>query len=106
MIIKKNGKNYIIPNPKTTEGYKCYICGRTAEHTHHLIYGRGKRKISDQEKLTVALCNKCHWLIHNRHYKDKELKAMAQETWLKNKGGDTKENKELWYSMFYKFYDN
>lgn len=105
MIIKKNGKNHIIPNPQSIVGYKCYICGKPAEVTHHIIYGRGKRKISDREKLTVALCSRCHWLLHNRHYKDKELKAMAQTEWLKSKGGDTKENRQKWYGMYYKFYD-
>ena len=105
MIIKKNNKNYIIPNPKDTIGYKCYLCGKPATEQHHIIFGSGKRKTSDKEKLTVALCNRCHWLIHNRHFKDKELKAMAQETWLKSKGGDTKENRQKWYGLFYKFYD-
>lgn len=109
MIIKKNNKNYIIPNPTNVFGYNCYLCGKPAEEQHHCIGGMGKRKISDRERLTVALCSKCHYGITNHikhyHYKDKKLKAMAQQTWLKSKGGDTKENRQKWYEMYYKFYD-
>lgn len=109
MIIKKNNKNYIIPNPKYVFGLKCYLCGRSAEEQHHIIGGHGKRKISDKERLTVALCKMCHDGItnHRREYnqKDKELKAMAQETWLKHQGGDNEENRKKWYYKFYKFYD-
>ncbi len=105
MIIKKANENYIIPNPKTAQGYKCYLCGGRGEHLHHIIYGNGKRRISDREGLLVALCTSCHWKIHNRHTHDKELKKMAQETWMKYHGGDTKDTRNKWYKQFYKFYD-
>lgn len=105
MIIKKEGKNYLIPNPKTAQGYKCYVCGRPATEIHHIVYGRGKRKVSDREGMTVALCNACHYKIHNWHLHDKELKAIAQEVWLDSKGGDNKENRDKWYKLFYRFYD-
>ena len=101
MIIKKKKKNYILPNPKDVVGYKCYICKRPATCQHHLIYGRGKRRISDREKLTIAICDKCHYKIHNHHIKDAELKEMAQNTWLKYNNN----NRERWYKMFYKFFD-
>lgn len=101
MIILKNGKNYLIDNPKIVQGYNCYICRRPATNQHHIVYGRGKRQISDREKLTVALCNECHRKLHHYHYYDRELKAMAQEIWLANHNGDRKR----WYSLFYKFYD-
>ena len=101
MIIKKDKKNYLIPNPKTAQGYNCYICGRRAENLHHCIFGNGKRKISDREGLVVALCSACHHNIHHYHTHDKELKAMAQEVWLEHHDQDRKK----WYSMFYKFFD-
>ena len=104
MIIKKDNKSHIIPNPKDVMGYKCYICGKTAIAQHHLIYGRGKRQISDREKLTIAICEYCHRVIHHYHKHDKELKAMAQKVWLDSKGGDNKENRDKWYKLFYRFY--
>ena len=105
MIIKKNGKNYLIKNPLTIQGMKCYLCDKQASCSHHIIFGRGKRKVSDREGMTVALCNACHYKIHNWHLHDKELKAIAQEVWLEHNGGDNEKNRKKWYSMYYKFYD-
>ena len=108
MIIKKDNKNFMIPEPYSDKnkrhisGYNCYLCGRPAEHKHHIIYGTGKRKISEREGLTLALCSRCHWNIHHKHEHDNELKAMAQEEWLKKHNND----RQKWYSLFYKFYDN
>ena len=43
----------------------CVICGRPKEHTHHLIFGWGMRKLCDDDKITCPLCEKCHEEIHN-----------------------------------------
>lgn len=43
----------------------CVICGRPKEHTHHLIFGWGMRKLCDEDKITCPLCEKCHEEIHN-----------------------------------------
>jgi len=46
----------------------CVICGMRKEHTHHLVYGRGLRPLSDADKLYIPICYKCHDKIH----KDKD----------------------------------
>ena len=101
MIVKKSGHTYITDTPKDKKGLRCFLCGRVADHIHHIFYGRGKRNISDREKLTVALCYKCHWQIHNNHLRDRELKKLAQEVWLRNND----QNRAKWYRLFYKFYN-
>ncbi len=42
----------------------CLICGKPKDHTHHLISGRGRRPLCDEDNLTVPLCWKCHDEIH------------------------------------------
>ncbi len=38
----------------------CAICGKPAECTHHLVFGRGMRALADKDKLTMPMCNGCH----------------------------------------------
>lgn len=38
----------------------CFFCGREAECKHHLIFGRGLRKLADEDGLVVDACNKHH----------------------------------------------
>lgn len=38
----------------------CAICGRPAECVHHLIFGRGLRKLADEDYLVIDMCNHCH----------------------------------------------
>lgn len=63
---------------------KCYICGNPNNlETHHCIFG-SKRRLADEDGLTVKLCFKCHHnLHHNVKYKpiQEELKQKAQECW-------------------------
>lgn len=64
----------------------CYICGKWATETHHCIYGTGKRKLADEDGLTVRLCRDCHTAIHNSNkdfdrWLDKALKQTAQGKW-------------------------
>lgn len=53
---------------------------------HHVIYGRGRRAISDREGLVVALCEAHHRGTAGVHGRDGEplgraLKEIAQEEW-------------------------
>lgn len=43
-------------------GYKCSLCGRSAEHVHHLYYP--KRYEDDKIKYLIAVCKDCHIAIH------------------------------------------
>ena len=101
MLIKKQGKVILTDEPKDKNGLRCFLCGRLASNIHHIVYGVGKRKICDKERLTVPLCYKCHWEIHHNHKKDRELKQIAQKVWLENNDF----NRSKWYQLFYKFWD-
>ena len=48
---------------KQSEG--CYICGYPYTEVHHIFYGTGNRKLSDEYGLTVRLCAR-----HHRDYRD------------------------------------
>ena len=43
---------------------KCYLCGKTGQHVHHLIPGTANRANSEREGLKVLLCLDCHNLVH------------------------------------------
>ena len=50
----------IISKDKTT----CYVCGRPATCTHHILGGVANRPKSDKRGFTVRLCDDCHRSIH------------------------------------------
>ena len=64
----------------------CYICGRIDSLTvHHCIFG-SKRKLADEDGLTVKLCASCHEAIQHPTNKfdqsmQNALKKIAQEKW-------------------------
>lgn len=65
----------------------CYLC-REKLHmknrgtdVHHLLFGTGKRKLADEDGLTVHLCRLHHTMLHDRGDYKEELQRLAQETW-------------------------
>jgi 5-methylcytosine-specific restriction endonuclease McrA len=44
--------------------YKCFVCGHYASVAHHLTYRYG---VLCSKKWLVALCWKCHGIIHMRN---------------------------------------
>lgn len=64
----------------------CYICGRPADHIHHVIYGTGNRSVSDREGLIVGLCWECHTRVHAKPNKgmDLLLKTDAEKAYRKD----------------------
>ena len=69
----------------------CYICGRRADHTHHVFEGIGRRKLSDIYGLTVRLCAECHTNVHHRPRDYLWLKAEYQKKAMKENGWTTEE---------------
>lgn len=55
-----------------------------AQHLHHCLHGYGRRKLADQDGLTVNLCQKCHSRLHDKGFYDNELEQLAERTWLKH----------------------
>lgn len=42
----------------------CLLCGTPRTDIHHLVFGVAKRKLADQDGLTMPLCDSCHRAIH------------------------------------------
>ena len=42
----------------------CIICGRPKTDDHHLVFGRGRRKLASQDDLLIPLCREHHDFIH------------------------------------------
>lgn len=103
MIIKNiKGKYKIIKEPKNLEGQTCINCDNIASEKHHMISGRAYRHKCEVLGLTIALCRRCHYLIHNKP-KEKDLyrfyKRVAQEMFEKHLGSH-----EDWMNIFNKNY--
>lgn len=64
----------------------CLLCGKPAEHAHHLIYGRGLRELADTDQLIIPLCGKCHGHIHTDSISGKLSKMFGQAVWEKHYG--------------------
>lgn len=68
----------------TNEDRICAICGRTAECKHHLIFGRGLKKLGDEDDIYIMLCHKCHNMgdiesrIHDNPMAEKLSKMVGQ----------------------------
>lgn len=61
---------------------ECFLCGQTyGLEVHHCIHGYGRRKLADQDGLTVYLCRVCHSRLHDLGIHDTDLKMLAQRKW-------------------------
>lgn len=52
----------------------CAICNKQATDVHHLIFGTAKRRLADEDGLTIPLCREHHEMIH----RNKELQMMSE----------------------------
>ena len=57
----------------------CIFCYKPKQHTHHLVFGRGKRNLADQDGLTVPVCLECHELLHKHDKISKVIGQLAYE---------------------------
>lgn len=53
-----------------------------AQHLHHCLHGYGRRKLADQDGLTVNLCQKCHSRLHDKGEHDLDLEIIAEKAYL------------------------
>lgn len=69
----------------------CLFCGKEREADHHLIFGSNK-KLADEDKLIVPVCNDCHTMnknienIHGNPMACKLSKMLGQAVWEKHNG--------------------
>lgn len=62
---------------------KCYLTGRTDNlHEHHVYYGSGRRKLSEQYGLKIWLVGNLHNLgdygVHGKHGHELDLKIKRE----------------------------
>lgn len=62
----------------------CFLCGQYATDVHHVVHGCGRRKLADEDRLTVGLCHRCHMLLHDKGNFDRELQKIGQKTWMEH----------------------
>lgn len=66
----------------------CYLCGRNGPlERHHVIHGSGRRKLADEDGLTVYLCPECHRNLHDYGWNDRDLQRIGQAAWSRVYGG-------------------
>ena len=72
---------------KNAKSQRCLICGRQADHIHHLISGTANRKIADEyDCLKIPLCFRCHQLAHDDPDWNRSLKQYGQREWERKHG--------------------
>lgn len=49
-----------------------------------MIFGTAKRKLADQDGLTVHLCHYHHFMLHRHGLHKEELQQLAEKTWLEH----------------------
>ena len=69
----------------------CFYCGKPAEATHHLVFGRGLRELALKDKLEIRCCNECHNMatratdrIHGNAMAMRLSKMLGQALWMLN----------------------
>lgn len=62
----------------------CYLCGQYATEVHHVVHGCGRRKLADEDRLTVGLCRRCHMNLHDKGTCDRELQKIGQRAWMEH----------------------
>ena len=56
----------------------CMICGKPREHIHHALYNTGKRKLADEDKLLMPLCQYHHEDSKNGVHNNAGMKTLSQ----------------------------
>lgn len=64
----------------------CAVCGRPTTEVHHLCFSRANRKLSDEDKLVLAMCRDCHEELHKGKVSQALSKMLGQIAWEKEYG--------------------
>ena len=65
--------------PKLSRNRRCAVCGKPAEHVHHII-GRANILLRWDVKNLIPLCQECHQRIHA--HKEELILAPARRLYL------------------------
>ncbi len=86
----------------------CFICGKQASETHHLIFGRGMRPLADKDDITAPMCFECHKKLHYNGMTEAMSKVIGQLEWEKKyiveKQMTEKEAREAFRSRYSRSY--
>ena len=89
--------------------YECFICRTTDDlQLHHCVSGHGRRELADEDGLFVMLCPYDHYILHHKGTHDKELKALAQKSFIEQKkreGYSESQARGMWLNRYTRFYD-
>lgn len=80
----------------------CFICGSPYVEVHHMIYGRGRRELSDRYGLVIPLCYEHHRGQTGVHFNPDfslAMKQLAQRKYEERFG-----NRESFRTIFGKSY--
>lgn len=62
----------------------CAFCGKPTGTKHHLVFGRGRRPLADEDGLVLPSCDRCHNMgpiserIHDNAMAEKLSKMLGQ----------------------------
>lgn len=57
----------------------CIFCYQPKQEIHHCVFGTSKRRLSDEDGLTVPVCRECHDLLHKHDKISKVIGQLAYE---------------------------
>ena len=88
-MLKKRQKHAKSIIQREDGSQRCFLCMRldgdyTAKaylETHHVLFGMGRRKKSEEDGLTVKLCKDHHDLVHKDDRIRQRLCSVAQSAW-------------------------
>ena len=90
----------------------CAITGKRATCKHHLVFGRGFRKLADEDGLWIPLIDEVHdmgkFAIHDNPTAEALSKMLGQAVWEKHeiatKGVDEDEARRRWIKRYGRSY--
>ena len=84
----------------------CILCSKPRTNIHHCVFGVAKRKLADEDGLTMPLCASCHRAIHQGKMQTLS-KIIGQLLYERNKcaeGMTTEEARESFRRRYFESY--
>ena len=69
------------------KNHNCWVCQKRGmdipgTDLHHCLHGTSRRKLADEDGLTVYLCRPHHAALHDKGLYDLVLQQEAQQAWM------------------------
>ena len=69
----------------------CLLCGKPSFDPHHLLFGKGIKRLADDDKLVIPVCRECHDLIHRDPRVGNLSRVLGQIAWEKENNAGREE---------------